>query len=368
MKTIKILHITHDLNIGGLQNLILNICKYSDSKYIFEVLCLRDLGALVSEFEKIKVKVFLLKQEDKIDYLSFFKVANFLKKNKYDIIHTHNTHPLIDGMLGKLISNTKSRVIHTDHGRIFPDKKRYMLAEHLLSKFIHKFIAVSEDAFFKLKYYEKILPEKLQIIENGVDGRKFDVTIDVNRKKDEIGINSGVHVIGVISRLEKVKGIDYLIEAMPDILCKFPKLQLLIVGDGSEGSKLMSLCQKLNLQDSVLFLGPRLDIPELFQILDVFLLPSLSEGMPLGLIEAMAARRPIVASNVGGIPSVVIDSVSAVLVPPKNSKQIFDAVIKILSNQKFKNYISNNAFNHFIINFEIKSMIKKYNSLYNECF
>ena len=129
MKKIRLMQITHDLAIGGLQQVVVNLCRtINRDKFDVFVLCLRAMGEFVPEVEKSGIKVFFLPQKKGTDYFSFLKVAKILRREKIDVIHTHNTQPFIDGTIGALFSGVKT-IIHTDHARAFPDKKRYMFAD-----------------------------------------------------------------------------------------------------------------------------------------------------------------------------------------------------------------------------------------------
>ena len=363
---IRLMQITHDLAIGGLQQVVVNLCRSIDhDRFHITVLCLRALGPLAQEIEQLGIKVILLPQSEQgTDYFSFLKVAKILRTEKIQVIHTHNTQPLVDGTLGALFSGKKKRIIHSDHARQFPDKKRYMFAEWCMSHFVYKMIGVSEQTTANLRKYEKISTKKLMTIENGIDGSKFNVTIDIEAKRKELGLPVGGPVLGVISRLEKVKGITYLLQAMPEILKEHPQMTLLIVGDGAEREALEKESLQLDIQDHVVFTGSRLDIPEIFQVLDIYVLPSLSEGLPMGLLEAMAARRPVVASNVGGIPSAVTNGETAVLVEPGNVQQLSLAIVDLLRDQSLKNKLADNAHNIFQVKYSAKNMVTGYSLLY----
>lgn len=363
---IRLLQITHDLEIGGLQQVVVNLCRTIDrDKFHITVLCLRALGPLAQEIEQLGIKVILLPQKEQgTDYFSFLKVAKILRTEGIQVIHTHNTQPLVDGTLGALFSGKKKRIIHTDHARQFPDKKRYMFAEWCMSHFVYKMVGVSEQTTANLKKYEKISAKKLMTIENGIDGNKFNITIDTEAKRKELGVPVDGPVIGVISRLEKVKGITYLLQAMPEILKKHPQLTLLIVGDGTERVALEKECLQLGIQDFVVFTGSRLDIPEIFKILDVYVLPSLSEGLPMGLLEAMASGCPVVASKVGGIPSAVTHEETAILVEPGNSKELSEVINDLLENKPLRESMSVNMQNSFQKNYSAEIMLKKYSRLY----
>ena len=365
-KPVRLMQITHDLAIGGLQQVVVNLCRTIDrDKFHITVLCLRALGPLAQEIEQLGIKVILLPQKEQgTDYFSFLKVAKILRTERIQVIHSHNTQPLVDGTLGALFSGKKKKIIHTDHARQFPDQKRYMFAEWCMSLFVYKMVGVSEQTTANLRKYEKISAKKLMTIENGIDGNRFNISIDTEAKRKELGGPADGPVIGVISRLEKVKGITYLLQAMPEILKKYPQLTLLIVGDGSERGALEKESTHLGIQDSVVFTGSRFDIPEILQVLDVYALPSLSEGLPLGLLEAMAAGCPVIASCVGGIPKVVRNNVTAILVEPKNIKVLEHSVPELLSNKALQKVISGAAMKKFNKHFSAQKMTDNYSELY----
>ena len=177
---IRLMQITHDLAIGGLQQVVVNLCQTIDREmFHITVLCLRALGPLTEELEKIGIKVILLPQkEEGTDYFSFLKVAKILRCERIQVIHTHNTQPLVDGTIGAILSVGKRRIIHTDHARQFPDKYRYMFSEWCMSHFVYKMVGVSEQTTKNLRKYEKIPSRKLMSIANGIDGSRFAIKID----------------------------------------------------------------------------------------------------------------------------------------------------------------------------------------------
>jgi len=364
---IRLMQITHDLAIGGLQQVVVNLCRTIDkNRFHITVLCLRALGPLSDEIEKLGIKVILLPQKKtSTDYFSFLKVANILRKERTQVIHTHNTQPLVDGTLGAILSGGRQRIIHTDHARQFPDKKRYMFAEWCMSYFVYKMIGVSEQTTDNLHKYEKVPLKKLMTIENGIDGSRFAISIDRQAKRKELGISPAGPVIGVISMLEKVKGITYLLQAMPEIIKTFPDLTLLIVGDGSEMGNLRSETNQLGVGKNVIFTGARHDIPEIFQVLDIYLLPSLSEGLPMGFLEAMASGCPAIASNVGGIPGAVVHNESAILVSPGESKELAEALLALLKDELLRKKLSGNMQKLFHSLYSADIMTHKYCDLYS---
>jgi len=362
------MQITHDLAIGGLQQVVVNLCRSIDrSKFDISVLCLRDLGEFVPDVENLGLKVHYLPQkENGTDYFSFLKVAKILRQEKIDVIHTHNTQPFVDGTIGAMLAGVKT-VVHTDHARSFPDKGRYMFAEWLMSHYAFKVVGVSDHTSTNLTKYEKISPKKIMTIENGIDGSRFEVKIDRDKKRREIGIKNDGPVIGLGVRLAEQKGITYLLQAMPRVIQSFPDITLVIVGDGDLKTGLQDEAAQLGLQDNVLFLGPRLDIPELLQLFDIYVLPSLWEGMPMVLLESLASGCPVIATDVGGVSKVINHGENGLLVKSKSPQQLAEAIMSLLSNSTLREQFAVRGLEIFKSKFSSDIMTRSYERLYQRC-
>jgi glycosyltransferase involved in cell wall biosynthesis len=365
-KSINLMIITHDLAIGGLQQVIVNICR-SINRDLFNVsvLCLRDLGEFTPEVENLGINVFFLPQKEKgTDYLSFLNVAKILRQKKVDVIHTHNTQPFVDGTIGALLSGRKIRIIHTDHARDFPDKKRYMFAEWLMSHFAYKVVGVSDHTTRNLMTYEKISSKKLITIPNGIDGSKYNVTINKSEKRKQLGIRETGPVIGLGVRLSEQKGITYLIHAMPSIIERFPDISLIIAGKGELEDQLKNEAKELGVNRNVFFVGPRLDMPELLNLFDIYVLPSLWEGLPMVILEAMAAGCPVLATDVGGNSTAIQNGYNGSLVMAKDPSVLTEEIIKLLSDEDIRKKYSGNAKEIFLQKYHSNVMTREYEQLY----
>ena len=179
-----------------------------------------------------------------------------------------------------------------------------------------------------------------------------------------MGIHGSGPIIGLGVRLTEGKGINYLLQAMPDIIKKFTDITLVIAGDGPAADKLKKQTVELGITRNVLFLGPRLDIPELLKVFDIYVLPSLSEGLPMVLLEAMAAGCPIVATNVGGIPTLIKHGDNGSMVEPKNPQALASEIIKLLSSQELRSQYSKKALETFQESYSADIMTRKYEQLY----
>ena len=366
MKKHRLMQITHDLAIGGLQQVVVSICRTIDTDlFDVSVLCLRELGDFAPEIEALGIDVYQIpKIDNSTDYLAFIKVSKILKRLKIDIIHTHNTQPFVDGTIGGILSGCVKTIVHTDHARPFPDKKRYMFFEWLMSQFAYKVVGVSKSTTNNLLQYERISPSKVVTIPNGIDPSKYNILINKNLIKKEMGISEEANLIGLGVRLTQQKGIKYLLQATKILLEIHPNLYLIIAGEGPLEENLKSQALNLGIAKNVLFLGPRLDIPKILSILDIYVLPSVWEGLPMVILEAMAAGCPVVATKVGGIPEVINSNINGLLVEPRNVEQLVLAIDQLLSNDELRRKFSINSIDLIGLKYSDRTMTEKYEKLY----
>lgn len=366
MDKLKLLLVTHDLNIGGLQKLVIDIALNIDrARFDVAVCCLRESGPMAKELVENDIPIFEINQvvDGKINYFSFVDVYRLLKNEKVDIIHTHNTNPFIDGGVAAILARTPVR-IHTDHAREYPDKQRYMIAERVLSVFYDKIVAVSEQTKSNLVNYEKINPSRIITIQNGVS-IKSEIT---SHRKDKDSSLANKFIIGTVGRLCKAKGYEYLVRAMTHLLKYTDNFELQIIGDGNLMGELQELSESLSLTDNVKFMGEQNDIDSFYQDFDLFVISSISEGLPLVLLEAMANKIPVLTTGVGGIPGVVKNGRSALIVKPYEPEEIAEGVWSLMNNECLRHDIATNAYSVLQKQFGINEMMTKYEQLYLEYF
>jgi glycosyltransferase involved in cell wall biosynthesis len=239
-----------------------------------------------------------------------------------------------------------------------------MFAEWVLSHFVYKVVAVSEHTAENLRKYEKFSSRKICVIPNGIDGSKYAISIDKDKKRTELGITNKGPIIGIGVRLCEQKGITYLLKAMPEIIMAFPDCMLVIAGRGPIEDDLKKESEDLGISSNVKFVGMRLDIPELLKLFDVYVLPSLWEGLPMVLLEAMAAGCPIVATDVGGVPSIITSGKNGLLFNCKNHQMLFAAIIKLLQDKPIRNAFSEKGKIDFLRKFDARIMTRHYEKMY----
>ncbi len=369
MAAINVMQVVHDLHFGGMQRVVVDLCLNIDpSKFKMSVCCLEDLGPNATELEHKGIPIFSVKKNPGLDYRLPFKLRKLFLKQKIKIVHTHGINPFFYGTIGAKLARCPV-IIQTDHSRgIFPVAKKEMVSETILSWFVDRIVAVSEGVKSDLIKYEHINPEKIQVIYNGIDASKYHIEINKEKKREELGINKDDKVIGVGVRLSEQKGISYLIKAVSLLAESFLEMKLLVIGDGELRRDLEKLSEDCGIKDKVIFTGFRSDIPELLQIIDVYALPSLWEGHPLVLLEAMAVEKPVVATDIPGNRETVEHGTTGLLVPPKNPQELANALKILLEDDIKRSKMGLNSCNKFKEEFTLDSMIQEYQNLYLKSF
>ncbi|RKY43025.1 MAG: hypothetical protein DRP80_06055 [Candidatus Omnitrophota bacterium] len=326
--------------------------------------CFRD-NVIVVPFLRREINLLL-------DLLSFFSLYLIFKREKFAIIHTHTSKA---GFLGRISGKLAggSKIVYMPHGHIFYGyfnsfiSNFFIFLEKLAGFFTDEIIALTnleKNDFLSLK----IMPEeKIAVVPSGIEIKEI---LEVKNKsspalKEKLGFRLEDKLVGMTSRLEPVKGGIYFIEAIPLVLKRFADVKFLIVGEGSQKKFLMRRARELDIEeDRVLFLGWRKDVLEIISILDILVQPSLNEAVGRSLLEAQLMGVPIVATSVGGIPEVVQNKRTGLLVKPKDSQALARAIIELLEDdEKRKSYFQAGQ-NWVKENFSSQKMVEKIDRIY----
>lgn len=362
---LRILQIVEDLGVGGLERVVTTIATHLDrARFEAQVLALRARGPFADELEAAGIRVHCLDYGfENADYTAFLHVRRLIRAEGIDVLHTHNTNALLAGAMGSALAGGR-RIVHTDHARAHPDKLRYYVAEHLASYAAFRMVGVSEETTAALRRYVRIPSHKLLTIENGVDDEPLQRDYDLAALRASLAIPPGAPVIGMIARLTEQKGVTHLLAAMQLLVRTFPDLVLVIAGQGERRPALEAQAGALGVADRIRFLGLRHDGAALMRMFDLYLLPSVWEGLPMAILEAMAARCPIVASAVGGIPAVLKDGESAALIPPADPERIAATVTTLLRSPETRDRYRAAARRIFDERYAARVMVRSYERLY----
>jgi len=367
-RKLKVMLVTGWMHYGGLERVVISLWRHMDrTRFDPFIVCTAGKGAHYEDLEREGARMFALDGHGSGigKYTACYRLAQIARTEQVDIVHTHNTGPMLDGALAGLFRRP-GIMVHTDHARSFPDERKYMLAEGVAARFFAKIVAVSEETKQNLTHYEGIPGEKIIVINNGIEGERYDIALAQVDAKKRFGVERFDKVVGLGVVLTDQKGIIYLIRAAPKILAQYPDTGFVIAGDGKIRSQLQSLVNEQGLADNFIFIGATKEIPAFLQCLDVYVLPSEWEGLPLVILEAMAARRCIVASAVGAVPQVLTDGEEGVLVPPADPAALADALMRVLGDSGLRQKLANNAHERFVQGFTVQSMTRSYERLYEE--
>ncbi|MDP3732604.1 MAG: glycosyltransferase family 4 protein, partial [Candidatus Omnitrophota bacterium] len=361
----NILYITNHLNIGGISSYVLTLAS-GIKKRGHNVYIASSGGELLPRFiaEGIVYIPIPIKTKSEVSYkviISKFKLQKFIREKNIEVIHA-NTR--VTQVLSFLIrSSCAVPYISTCHGFF---KKR--LFRNIFPCWGNKVIAISEPVKEHLIRDFKVKEEDIIVIHNGIDVDRFREQRAENReqRKRNLGLNDGP-VIGIIARLSEEKGHAYLIKAMQEVINKIPKAQLLMVGEGRMKEELVNLTKAEGLEKSVFFIPSVLDTQEVLSVIDLFVLPSLKEGLGLALMEAMACGLAVVGSDVGGIKSLIQDRYNGLLARPADSRELSSAILELLQNSDKAKYLGNNARIFINQHFSKEQMVLETEKVYLEC-
>jgi sugar transferase (PEP-CTERM/EpsH1 system associated) len=357
-------HIVYSLQIGGLEELVLNVVRKANrEKYRLTVIVLRQDGPLALEIEKLGVQVHRLGGGEGFSWALVSRLATLLRQEKIDLVHTHDLGPFIYGGLAMLRRGNRN-LFHTEHSYLSQDSSRLRLFEKWLSLWARMIIADSADVARVLIEQQKIAPQKVVTILNGIDLQRF-AACDRDRFRRELGVAPGQPLLGTVGRLVPVKNQSLLLRAFARLRQEQPAARLVLVGDGPERAALEEEADGLGLGRTVFFTGSRRDIPEIMAALDIFILPSFSEGLSLTLLEAMAAGKPVVATRVGGNPEVIRDGSNGLLVASDQVEELAAALRRLLAGgDSFTAMLARAGQQTVADRFSLTAMVQAYEAVY----
>lgn len=381
MSKIKVLQIITRLDKGGSAQVVLSIVtKLNKARF--------DLTLISGQIKEQDQEILNLLANENIAYIcvpelkreiniindvkALFKIYSFIKKQGFDIVHTNTSKAGILGRWAARLAGVKI-IVHTPHGHIFYGyfgwfkTQLFICLEKRTALITDRIITLTEIGKQEHIKYRIATPDKFIPIYNGIEIEKFRrLNIDRVKARQNFNIPQDVAVIGTVTRLDPVKGNKYLIASFPEVIKVFPTLKAIIAGDGSEREALQSEVKKLGISENVIFLGECKDISQILCLFDIFVLSSLMEGLGICLLEAQAQGLPVIATKVGGISEVVKDGVTGILVPPRDSNGLAQAIIKLLKDKTLREDMAERAKDWINERFSVEVMVKKVSDLYEQ--
>ena len=372
-----IAHVIYRLGVGGLENGLVNLINQLPSEaYRHAIICLKDSTNFKGRLKRNDVDIYHLNKKEGQDWSSYIKLYKLFKQIKPSIVHTRNLGT-IEYQVPAWLAEVKHRV-HGEHGwDVFdPDGTniKYQRIRRLIKPLIHRFIPLS-------KHLESYLTEKIHVSDeritricNGVDTRVF-YPLPGNKTAlagCPFSFNRDEIVIGTVGRMHGVKDQLTLVKAFIQICEQYPelnaKLKLLIVGEGPLKARAEQMLEESQLSEQTWLPGERSDIAEILRHLDIFILPSQAEGISNTILEAMATGLPVIATDVGGNPELVIDGMTGCLVGPNNSELMAEKIMDYVNNEEKRRQHGQNGYQQVLQKFSLTAMVDQYKAVYDSFY
>lgn len=367
-------HIIYSLKAGGLENGLVNIInRIPETRYRHVIICLTDADQFAERISVDSVEIFQLHKKPGHDLMLYIRLWQLLRKLKPAVVHTRNLSSLEMQFVAFLVPGIKR--VHGEHGRDIDDlegkNRKYNFLRKAMRLFVQRYIAVSEDLSYWLKATVAVPEKRVVQIYNGVDHAKF-----TGGQRNVSAVLPGnfklpdVLVVGTVGRLAAVKNQISLVRAFHRAVLDAPeladRLRLVLVGDGPMRLQIETEIESLGLSGSIWLAGNRDDIPQLLQAMDIFVLPSLGEGVSNTILEAMATGLPILATNVGGNPELVRDGENGMLVAVDDDDALATAILSLAKSPELRAAMGARSSERVTQSFNWDKTVDRYMSVYDE--
>ncbi len=360
------MHVTYDMRIGGTEQVIKNLIGGNQNDSInMSILCLESpVGPFGQQLQQQGIEIVQLQRQDGFDIHLIKAIRQVIKQHQIDVLHCHQYTPWVYGLFAALGTSTK--VIFTEHGRFYPDfsswKRR--LINPWLAKLTHRISAISAATRTALIEYEFIPGKRIDVIYNGILGLTPSGKAAAEIKAS-LDIPANAKVLGTVARFDPIKNHLMMLDAFAKVRDQFPDTYLVIVGDGEERPNIEARIAALNLHENVRLTGYNPKPQALLEIMDIYLLSSLSEGTSMTLLEAMSLAKPCVVTRAGGNPEIVDDGVTGLVTPNDDGPAFADAICQLLATPQQAEQIGQAGMQRFQRRFAVNAMISQYHNYYH---
>ena len=357
-----VLHAIETGGPGGAEQMMVHVADGLGAAYHSEVALIRD-SWLGTALRRRGIPVTMVRSGSEGTFATLRNLVRLIRQRRVTILHTHEFFMNTVGLAASWLTGIP--LVATVHGKnYYSERFRRRLAYRLVGKFAGQMVAVSDDVRDFLGQQVGIPKRRIRVVSNGVpvDEKSSDERLETLR--ESLGLNGHIRVIGTVGSLYPVKGHKFLIDAAVHVIRRCPDVTFLIVGRGRLREELETQARSLGVDPYIRFLGHRDDVRDLLGLFDVFVLPSLSEGMPLALLEAMAAGVPAVATRVGGVGEAIEDGKTGLLVPPGDSHLLTESIMKLLQDRTLARKMGESAQDVVVRRFSLTGMVQTYQEIY----
>jgi sugar transferase (PEP-CTERM/EpsH1 system associated) len=361
----KVLHVVLSMETGGLENGIVNLVNNADhNQFSVDILCLREKGTLAQRIKNPNSQVTFDGNQDPGLFTAIKKIYKACIDGQYHIVHSHGFTTMLASYIATRLARTKI-MMNGEHGTLYYSSAKQRILQRFLFKKMDINLTVSRELKRKIHKVFNFSLENFKPIINGVDTDKFNHKLPVSLL-EELCLKNDSFIIGSVGRLVAVKNYPSLIKAFAITHNKHPKTHLVIAGEGPERVDLESLITELNIADHVHLLGNRDDVANIMNAIDIFVLPSFSEGLSNTLLEAMSCGTPVIASDVGGNPEIIKTNITGFLYPSNDIQALSHILTDLCEDSSLVETLSKQAREHIVDNYSLQSMVDNYEATYAE--
>lgn len=361
-------HVIGTLGIGGAERQLVNYLLAADrTEFRHTAVCLTREGPLAAAVRDAGVPVAVLPLRTRAIARDLPRLAAWMRRHEVAVVHAHMHYAALWGRLGAMIAGVPVRVV-TEHGRELWKNRLQVGLDRWLARCTCRHIAVSEDGLRLRIAREKVAPDRIVLIPNGVDIPSLaDGVAGRRRVRAELGLADRQPVVGTVGRVVPPKGYEHLLAALGTLRARFPSVRWLLVGDGPDLPGLLAAAERAGMRDALLAVGFRSDITDLLAAMDVFVMSSLREGLPVALLEAMASGRPIVVTDVGGMPDAIAHGRNGLVVPPADPAALAGAIGGLLADPGVAAQLAAAARATAEERYSIASVARRIEDVYRQC-
>jgi L-malate glycosyltransferase len=360
VRTPRVMQVVVSLTPGGTEHLVVQICKRLPAEYGTVVCCLDAEGEWAADLQARGIEVRALHRRSGFRPGVGRAIARFAAERDIDVLHCHQYSPFVYGRIAAMW-NRRLRIVYTEHGRLSdaPPSWKRRLVNPLLARFDGRIVAVSHE--LRDFMIESRFPrERVSVIHNGIEPGQAASTLDRRRARMLLGLDERAFVVTTVARLDPVKDLMTLLDAFAFVRKRVPSARLVIVGDGPERQRLTERAGRDDLAGAVQITGYRDDVRALLPAADVYASSSISEGVSITILEAMATGIPVVATAVGGTPEILSDGTGGILVPSREPVRMAAAIVALARDQRRRASLAAAARRRLEASFTIDRMVDDY--------
>lgn len=365
---IKVLQCIRQGQIGGGESHLIDLSKSLNTDEFESVVLSFTDGPMIDTLKTLGIKTYVIHTERGFDFKVWKQVAELIKKEQIDIVHAHGTRANSNTFWAA--KQCGKPFVYTVHGWSFHQDQSIIVRK--IRESIEKLLTSESDVTISVSFsnqldgLERFNMSQSKVIYYGIDLNKFNINREFTNLRSKWKIPEGKMVVGFLVRMTIQKDPFTMLKAIRKVLDKTNDIYFVLIGDGDLKEDSLKLAEELNISSNIVFEDFRLDVPDILNAIDVYCLPSLWEGMPIGLIEAMAMKKAVVASPVDGTKEAIVDMVTGLLVPIRNTDLLSEAILKLYNDPKLKEKISDNAYRFAHRKFDMFRMAKDVEGIYKK--